>query len=170
MKATRTTFRHAWAGLILAAAAGSMIFSAPVNSTSAQTKSTVIAEARAPDGNYTAAQPPVNDGYADRWLKFQEEYKVQQESPVWIGRMLQSAKYSLDTLAFTAQETARRMQLTYDVGEKPPDNPVAEPVGQYSVPLFGNFGHAQIKSVVTQHDPQTGAPFVGVKLSIPFGR
>lgn len=169
MKATRRTLDRALAGLLMAAVAGSIVFSSLV--ASAQTKATVIAEGRATDRDDTAVQPPDIYEEADRWLRFEKEYGIQQESPDWISRMLQSAMYRLDTLAFTAQETARRLEFTYDLGEKPPDSPVSEPVGpQYAVPLFGNFGHAQIKSVVSEHDPQTGAPFVGLKLSIPFGR
>jgi hypothetical protein len=170
MTQTRRTFSHALAEALLAATVGSIIVAGPVASASVQTKATVIAEGRAPDSYDTVAQPPETYPYADRWLKFEKEYGIQQESPDWISRMIQSAQYRLDTLAFTAQETARRLEFTYDLGEKPPDSPDVEPVRQYAVPLFGNFGHAQIHSVVSQHDPQTGAPFVGVKLSIPFGR
>ncbi len=171
MKVRSRVLRHPLAEWLLAAVAGSMVFSVPVIPTLAQTKTVVLAEAKAPDHDDTVAQPRENYDYADRWLKFQEEYRTQQQSPVWVGRMLQSAMYSLDTLAFTAQETARRMEFTYDLGEKPPDSPADEPIGkQYAVPLLGNFGHAQIKSVVSEHDPQTGAPFLGMKLSIPFGR
>jgi hypothetical protein len=36
--------------------------------------------------------------------------------------------------------------------------------------VFGGFGHAQFKSEVTIHDPQTGEAFIGLKLAVPFGQ
>ena len=108
---------------------------------------------------------------ADRWMKFESEYGIQEESLSPIGRMFQVAKYGLDRMTFTAQETAKRCEFTYDLGDAPPNEPgsrIAAP--QYSLPMFGRFGHAQIKSEVTIHDPQTGQAFIGLKLAIPFGQ
>jgi hypothetical protein len=108
---------------------------------------------------------------ADRWMKFEREYGIEQESPSPIGRMFQVAKYGLDRMAFTAQETAKRCEFTYDLGDAPPNEPGSRSAApQYSLPMFGRFGRAQIKSEVTIHDPQTGQAFIGLKLAIPFGQ
>ncbi len=114
---------------------------------------------------------PTTTTSSERWIKFEREYGVEQESPSPIGRMFQVAKYGLDRMAFTAQETAKRCEFTYDLGDEPPNDPggrCAAP--QYSLPMFGRFGRAQFKSEVTVHDPQTGQAFIGLKLSIPFGQ
>jgi hypothetical protein len=106
----------------------------------------------------------------DRWLQFDREYGIQRRRPSWMGRALQSAKYGLDTMAFTAQEAAKQLEFTYRFGGDSlasPDNVAVN--STYSLPLFGQFGHPQLKSVLTQYDSQTGAPFVGLKLNIPFG-
>jgi hypothetical protein len=103
-----------------------------------------------------------------RRLEFEREYGIQQDSRSWVVSMLQSAKYGLDKMTFTARETAKRLEFTYDIGTPPgPAGVSSKP--QYSLPLFGYFGHPQIKSVLTEHDPQTGSPFIGLKLAIPFG-
>ena len=108
---------------------------------------------------------------ADRWLKFEGEYGIREESPSPIGRIFQVAKYGLDRVTFTAQETARRLEFTYDVGDVPAsDTSSRSAAPQYSLPMFGRFGHAQLKSVVTVHDSQTGEAFVGLKLAVPFGQ
>jgi hypothetical protein len=104
----------------------------------------------------------------ERRLDFEREYGIQQRNPSKFLSMLQSAKYGLDELSFTAKETANQLQFTYDFGTPTgPDGMTRKP--QYSVPVFGAFGHPQLKTVLTEHDPQTGTPFVGLKLSIPFG-
>ncbi len=104
----------------------------------------------------------------DRWEAFESEYGIHQRSPSRFLSMLQSAKYGIDRLAFGAKETAKRMEFTYDLGSA--NGPSGDtPKPQYTLPLFGAFGHAQLRTVLTEHDPQTGTPFVGVKLSIPFG-
>jgi hypothetical protein len=111
---------------------------------------------------------PLTSG--DRWLQFDREYGIQRRRPSWMGRALQSAKYGLDTMTFTAQEAAKKLEFTYRFGEgslASPDNVTAGSI--YSLPLFGQFGHPQLKSVLSQYDPQTGTPFVGLKLNIPFG-
>ena len=107
----------------------------------------------------------------DRWSVFESEYGIQEASPSAVGRIFQAAKYGLDRMTFSAQETAKRCEFTYDLGEAPPNEPGSRiPTPQYSLPMFGRFGQAQIKSAVTIHDPQTGEAFVGLKLVIPFGR
>jgi len=84
--------------------------------------------------------------------------------------MLRAAKYGLDTMCFAAQETAKRLEFKYDLWEESPasfGSGMARP--EYSLPMFGRFGHAQLKSDVTVHDAQTGEAFIGLKLTIPFG-
>jgi hypothetical protein len=104
----------------------------------------------------------------DRWEAFEREYGIHQKNPSWFLSMLQSAKYELDKLSFGAKETARRLEFTYDIGS-PTSASGTSAKPQYSLPLFGRFGHAQLKTVLTEHDRQTGTAFVGLKLSIPFG-
>ncbi len=104
-------------------------------------------------------------------MKFESEYGIQEKSLSPIGRMFQVAKYGLDRMTFTAQETAKRFEFTYDLGDAPANEPGSRiPAPQYSLPMFGRFGRAQLKSEVTIHDPQTGQAFIGLKLAIPFGQ
>jgi hypothetical protein len=84
--------------------------------------------------------------------------------------MFQAAKYGLDTMCFAAQETARKLEFRYDFWEESPSSfgsGMTQP--EYSLPMFGRFGHAQLKSEVTVHDAQTGEAFIGLKLTVPFG-
>jgi len=104
----------------------------------------------------------------DRWEKFEQEYGIKKESASTLGRMIQSAKYELDTMCFTAMEGARELEFTRDFGIDS-ENGTGEAQPDYSVPMVGRLGHAQLKSEVTVHDPQTGEAFVGLKLAIPFG-
>jgi hypothetical protein len=114
---------------------------------------------------------PTGTTAVDRWTVFESEYGIQEASSSPIGRMFQVAKYGLDRMTFTAQETAQKLEFTYDLGEAPPNEPGSRiPTPQYSLPMFGRFGQAQIKSAVTIHDPQTGEAFIGLKLVIPFGQ
>lgn len=111
------------------------------------------------------AQTPV-----DRWVRFEEQYGIDQPSPSAVKRTIQTAKYTLDKLCFSALETARKLEFTYDIGHESPTSlgsGTAQP--PYSLPLFGRFGHAQLKSKVTFHDPHTGQAFIGLMLTIPFG-
>lgn len=113
---------------------------------------------------------PTTATSGDRLVSFEQEYGLKPESTSAVGRMIQAAKYGLDKICFTTQEAARKLEFTYDIGEEPPSalgSGMAQP--QYSLPMFGRFGHAQLKSEVTVHDPQTGEAFIGLKLSIPFG-
>ncbi len=106
----------------------------------------------------------------DRLVRFEQEYGVERESTSSIGKMIQTAKYGLDKMCFTVQEASKKLEYTYDIGSEPPSalgSGTAQP--QYSLPVFGRFGLAQLKSEVTVHDPQTGEAFIGLKLSIPFG-
>jgi len=104
----------------------------------------------------------------DRWEAFEREYGIREPRPSWFLRTLQSAKYQLDRLSFGAKETAKHLEFTYELGSSTgPGGTTAKP--QYTVPVFGAFGHPQIRTVLTEHDPQTATPFVGVKLSVPFG-
>ena len=107
----------------------------------------------------------------DRWMIFESEYGIQDKSPSAIGRMLQAAKYGLDRMTFTAQESAKKLEFNCNMGDDSASGRESRPCApQYSMPLFGGFGRAQIKSEVTIHDPQTGEAFIGIKLSIPFGQ
>ena len=140
-------------------------------SVSAQNKTRLIAEAQAPGWEKVRTSAPANETSADRWVKFENEYGTYKESPSRVRRMLQATKYGIDTVTFTAQEAAKRLEFRYTFGERSQTSPgsiTAKP--EYSLPLFGSFGHAQLKSIVAQHDPQTGTAFVGLKLSILFGR
>jgi hypothetical protein len=135
----------------------------------AKAKIIVASETREPlwEALITPRSPQTS---GDRWLQFDREYGIQRRRPSWMGRALQSAKYGLDTMTFTAQEAAKKLEFTYKFGEDSlasPDNVTVSP--SYSLPLFGQFGHPQLKSVLSQYDSQTGTPFVGLKLSIPFG-
>jgi hypothetical protein len=135
-----------------------------------QTNQPSIAEAKGRDLSENIIKPTTTTS-ADRWMKFENEYGIGQESPSAICRMFQVAKYGLDRMTFTAQETAKRCEFTYDLGDAPVNDPggrVCAP--QYAVPMFGKFGRAQFKSEVTIHDPQTGQAFIGLKLAIPFGQ
>jgi hypothetical protein len=107
----------------------------------------------------------------DRWIVFENEYGIQDKSPSAIGRMIQAAKYGLDRMTFTAQESAKRLEFNCNIGDDPANGPGSRPCApHYSMPVFGKFGQAQIKSEVTIHDPETGQAFIGFKLSIPFGQ
>jgi hypothetical protein len=108
---------------------------------------------------------------ADRWSDFEDEYGIHQRNPVWILSLIQSAKLGLDKLTFGAKETARKLEFTYDLGGSEPSGPRSVPERPaYSLPLFGKFGHPQLKSVLTEHDPETAKAFVGLQLYIPFGK
>jgi hypothetical protein len=129
---------------------------------------TAVAGALLRDDVFTPT--PKSSTSADRWVRFQQEYGLERQSPSAVGRMLQAAKYGLDTMCFAAQETARKLEFRYDFWEESPSSfgsGMAQP--EYSLPMFGRFGHAQLKSEVTVHDAQTGEAFIGLKLSIPFG-
>jgi len=111
--------------------------------------------------------PPTTSA-GDRWAKFEQEYGIKQESGSAFGRMIQNAKYGLDTMCFTAMEGAKELEFTHDFGEESDRGTgVAQP--DYSVPMVGRLGQAQLESEVTVHDPNTGEAFVGLKLAIPFG-
>jgi len=133
-----------------------------------QVKAHVSAEAWT-SGEKIVACPPASS--AGRWVEFEREFGVHERSPSRFLSMLQSAKYGLDKMAFTAQETARKLEFTYDIGDATPSSPLSVPArSAYSFPVFGKFGQPQLKSVLTQHDSQTATPFVGLKLTIPFGK
>ena len=108
---------------------------------------------------------------ADRWSDFEDEYGVHQRNPAWVLSLIQSAKFGLDKLTFQAKETARKLEFSYELGGPKPSGPrsvVERPA--YSLPLFGKFGHPQLKSVLTEHDPETATAFVGLKMYTPFGK
>jgi hypothetical protein len=138
--------------------------------TDAGSEARVIAEAQAPDWEKLARPAPRPATSAERWMRFEREYGVHEPSRSPVGRMLQAAKYSLDTMTFAAQEAAKKLEFTYEIGRGTPTGPDGTtPVPQYSLPVFGSFGRAQARTVVTVHDPQTGDALVGLKLTIPFG-
>src|SRR6266853_1689007 len=135
-----------------------------------ETNAMSIREARGRDLSDHIIKPAAMTS-SDRWIKFEREYGIEQESPTPIGRMFQVAKYGLDRVTFTAQETAKRFEFTYDLGAEPANSSGSRAAAPpYSLPMFGRFGRAQIKSEVTIHDPQTGEEFIGLKLAIPFGQ
>ena len=135
-----------------------------------QTNRTSGTEAKEGDLNENLIKP-ITTTSADRWLKFESEYGIQEQSPSPIGRMFQVAKYGLDRVTFTAQETAKRCEFSYDLGSAPANDSGSRSCApQYSLPMFGGFGRAQFKSEVTIHDPQTGEAFIGLKLAVPFGQ
>jgi hypothetical protein len=106
----------------------------------------------------------------DRLVSFEQEYGLGEESGSTFGRVLQAAKYGLDKMCFTVQEAAKKLEFKYDTSEASSGilgGDAGEP--QYSLPVFGRFSHAQLQTVVTVHDPQTGQTFMGVELRIPFG-
>ena len=115
---------------------------------------TVIAEGQAPGWQAAVPYGNTNSTYFSRWVAFDAEYGIHEPSRFFVGRMLQNAKHGLDQMSFEAQETARRLEFTYEVGR----------------PSLASFGPAQLKSEVTVHDPQTGAAAIYLKLVIPFGR
>jgi hypothetical protein len=138
--------------------------------TAAQTNDTSAAEAKGLDLHDNIIKPACTTS-ADRWIKFENEYGCEQDSPSAIGRVFQACKYGLDRMTFTAQETAKRCEFTYDLGSESALDPANRPIApQYGLPIFGKFGRAQFKSEVTIHDPQTGQAFIGLKLAIPFGQ
>jgi len=106
----------------------------------------------------------------DRWVRFEQEYGVDQTSPLVMGRMMQRVKYMLDTMCFSAQETEKLLEFTYTFGDEPPTSlgtGMAQP--RYALPMFGRFGPAQLRSEITLHDPRIGRAFLGLILTIPFG-
>jgi hypothetical protein len=106
----------------------------------------------------------------DRWAGFEEEYGIDEAGPTVMNRLIQGAKYALDTICFCAQETARMAEFTYEIGDEPPaciGSRLADPLDSRLV--FDRFGPAQLRSEITLHDPHTGKAFVGLTLTIPFG-
>ena len=132
------------------------------------TRSKPVDEMLPPDERILGIPPLRPQTSGERWLEFEREYGIQQQNRSWAVGMLQSAKYGLDKMAFTAKETANQLEFTYDVGSPTGPGGVT-PKPQFLLPLFGAFGRPQLKSVLTEHDPQTGTPFIGLKLGIPFG-
>ena len=113
---------------------------------------------------------PSTGGSGDRLVNFEQEYGMGLDGGSTFGRVLQAAKYGLDKMCFTMQEAAKKLEFKYDTAEAASGvlgGDAGEP--QYHLPVFGRFSHAQVQTVVTVHDPQTGQTFLGVKLTIPFG-
>lgn len=108
---------------------------------------------------------------ADRWADFEDEYGIHQRNPVWVLSLIQSAKFGLDKLTFGAKETVRKLEFTYELGGSKPSGPRSVPERPaYSLPLFGKFGHPQLKSVLTEHHSETAKAFVGLQMYTPFGK
>ena len=108
---------------------------------------------------------------ADRWMEFEQEYRIYERNPVWALSMIQTAKFGLDKLSFTAKETARKLEFSYEFGGASDGDPHRfSPGSAYSLPLFGKFGNAKIKTVISEHDSQTSKSFIGLKLNVPFGK
>ena len=107
----------------------------------------------------------------DRLVSFEQEYGMGDASGSTFGKVLQAAKYGLDKMCFTVQEAAKKLEFKYDTAEASSGvlgGDAGEP--QYHLPVFGRFSHAQLQTVVTVHDPQTGQTFFGVKLAYRSGR
>ena len=117
----------------------------------------------------TVVATPKANTDADRWMKFEREFGIQTREPTWILGAIQNAKFELDKLTFNAKETARKLEFSYDLGRSTGPRGVPERA-TYSLPLFGNFGQPQLKSVITEHDPIVSKAFVGLQLRIPFGQ
>jgi len=113
---------------------------------------------------------PTRATAGDRLVRFEEEYGTDQESRSPFERVLRAAKYGLDKACFTAQEAARKLEFKYDTAYAT-SGVLGGDAGnpQYYLPVFGRFSHAQLQTVVTVHDPQTGQAFFGATLSVPFG-
>lgn len=106
----------------------------------------------------------------DRLVSFEQEYGMALENRSTIGKVIQAAKYGLDKMCFTVQEAAKKLEFQYNTSEATSGvlgGDAGQP--QYNLPVIGKFSHAQVETVVTVHDPQTGQTFFGVKLSLPFG-
>src|SRR5437016_2632422 len=102
-----------------------------------ETNAVSLREARGRDLSDHIIKPTAMTS-ADRWIKFEREYGIEQESPSPIGRMFQVAKYGLDRMSFTAQETAKRCEFTHDLGEEPAYDPgCGSAAPQNSLPMFG---------------------------------
>jgi hypothetical protein len=117
-----------------------------------------------------ALKPNIRTSSGDRLVSFEQEYGMGEESSSTFGKVLQAAKYGLDKMCFTMQEATKKLEFKYDTAEATSGilgGDAGEP--QYHLPVFGKFSHAQLQTVVTVHDPQTGQTFFGVKLAIPFG-
>lgn len=115
------------------------------------------------------ARPESTD--ADRWIAFEREYGIRERDSSWVLSLIQTAKFGLDKLTFGAKETARKLEFSYDIGNAgiPGPGGVRERPA-YSLPLFGNFGQPQVKTVLTEHDPYTSTAFLGLRMKIPFGQ
>src|SRR5208283_5600625 len=102
----------ALAGRLRVAAAGLIAFSSCIVSASAAdvppTKIIVLAEAKAPTWETIVTVPSTRDPQGERLTKFENDFGIHQKSPWWIGRMLQSAKYQVDSVLFGAQEGVHR--------------------------------------------------------------
>lgn len=106
----------------------------------------------------------------DRWQQFESEYGIRRKEPSLFGRAVQTAKYQIDTMAFGAQEAARKLEFTYRVADTWPGGPESVPdTLRYLVPLYDTVANGQIKSVVTMHDPSTGKAFLGLEVVLAVG-
>jgi hypothetical protein len=143
----------------------SSLLSAP---TQAPTDLTRSAESQRRSWAKDLSSLPLSRSAAIGWARFEREYGIQHRSASQVLSAVQTAKYGLDSMIFGAQAAIKQLELTYDFGSA--TGPSGETVvPRYSMPVIGTFGHAQLKSVFTVHDPQTGAVFFGLKLHIPFG-
>ena len=120
--------------------------------------------------SWSEVDKPSRSTAGDRLVSFEEEYGMDQDSRSPFGRALRAAKYGLDKACFAAQEAARKLEFKYDT-EDAASGVLGGDAGnpQYYLPVFGRFSHAELQTVVTVHDPQTGQAFFGVTLSVPFG-
>jgi len=117
-------------------------------------------------------QTPVSLGtplaiHRDKWLEFEREFGIHRPSSSGFLRWVQKVKYSLDTATFTAEEQIKRLEFSYNIGTPGPARGGAQ--SDYALPLFGRFGQARLQSHLTTHDADTGSPYFGLKLTIPFG-
>ncbi len=148
----------------------SPILLSPDESTDSSTQTNVRDSASISAPSWSDILKPNARTSGDRWVSFEQEYGMGEQSGSTFGKALQAAKYGLDKMCFTAQEAAKKLEFKYDTSEATSGvlgGDAGEP--QYHLPVFGRFSHAQLQTVVTVHDPQTGQAFFGVKLAIPFG-
>jgi hypothetical protein len=111
-----------------------------------------------------------------QWVRFEEEFGVQNRSDSWMLSGIQSAKYHFDKTVFAldllAENVERALQLEYNLargqmqlGAPPPTRPAVRTYHDLWRDVWEN---ARIKSDVDL-DIFSGRAWVGLRLVIPFG-
>jgi len=157
MSAERDGVNHVARGLVAGVVAGLLIaLFGPMlqvaaqrpHSSSTSTGAVVIAEAHEPEWHPASNPISPQSIHADKSLAFEREYGIDRLSRSQFLSMVQAAKYGLDTMTFTAQQQAKRLEFTHTIGD--PTAPGATTgTGQpdYALPLFGTFGRMQLLSL-----------------------